>query len=633
MSSRAPSEPPLTGGGALDDPVELEHSIGYAGSFQGTVVPHPTEPNTIVHDIGSVVVIADITDPHKQEFLRGHDECVSTLIMSRSGALICSGQLGSTRSKDNEAPVIVWDYAQRRPVYQLFGLFQRVHSASFAPDDRFLLACDGDRTLIWDMQTGQTIGSMKFSCRFSLWGEMLEPEVRRTAHIPTYTFVTAHPNMIRCHKLVFSVKKMGYEMASDDCSLPSSGMLRDYTAGTLDHSLQYLHAGTTTGDLCVFDIRSQIFRASVPVSSGGLKAMAQHGEYVFIGSGDGSLKKLMGHDLNWGNVLETQLQGAVNSLEVCDGGASLLVGTSEGIIYKVATETLVATVLSASHVAAITCVAFGTRSDIFATGSKDGNVRVWDLSDYAVLTNIMGPGEVCCIAFTAEDLIITGWSDGFVRAHSASDGSPAWHIADAHRGQVTCLEVTAETLFSGGADGALRVWMLRNQTLLGQFNEHAKAVTGIVIDINDDGLVHTCSLDKSILTFDLRTERRANCHMLREGSFVHMCQRKDHEWELITSHGAGVLLHWDCDIADAVKEWEDPRRSHTTCLAISPSGKYMAAGCEDFTVKLWEVATDTVISVCLGHSSVVLGVKWSPDEKQFVSVSADCSICVWNFYG
>ena len=39
---------------------------------------------------------------------------------------------------------------------------------------------------------------------------------------------------------------------------------------------------------------------------------------------------------------------------------------------------------------------------------------------------------------------------------------------------------------------------------------------GIVIDINDDGLVHTCSLDKSILTFDLRTERRANCHMLRE---------------------------------------------------------------------------------------------------------------------
>jgi hypothetical protein len=63
--------------------------------------------------------------------------------------------------------------------------------------------------------------------------------------------------------------------------------------------------------------------------------MAQHGEYIFIGSGDGSLKKLMGHDLNWGNVAETMLTGMIMSLEICDGGAALLVGTSDGIIYKV----------------------------------------------------------------------------------------------------------------------------------------------------------------------------------------------------------------------------------------------------------------------------------------------------------
>jgi len=162
--------------------------------------------------------------------------------------------------------------------------------------------------------------------------------------------------------------------------------------------------------------------------------------------------------------------------------------------------------------------------------------------------------------------------------------------------------------------------------LLGSF------LQGICIDINDDALVHTCSLDKTILTFDLRVEKRVNCHLLREGSFVHMCQRKDHEWELITTHGAGVMLQWDCDIADAVKEWEDPRRSHCKVLAMSPSGRFLAAGCEDFTVKVWDVASDMVISICLGHSAAVLGVKWSPDEKQFISVSADCSICVWNYY-
>ena len=117
--------------------------------------------------------------------------------------------------------------------------------------------------------------------------------------------------------------------------------------------------------------------------------------------------------------------------------------------------------------------------------------------------------------------------------------------------------------------------------------------------MTDDALVHTCSTDKSILTvsipfvrlnnsypseyslvpqWDLRKECRANCHMLREGSFLAMAQRKDHEWELISSHGPGILLQWDCDVADSVKRWDDPRGARTNALAMSPSGKYLATG-------------------------------------------------------
>lgn len=34
----------------------------------------------------------------------------------------------------------------------------------------------------------------------------------------------------------------------------------------------------------------------------------------------------------------------------------------------------------------------------------------------------------------------------------------------------------------------------------------------------------------------------------------------------------------------------------------------------------------------LGHSAGVNKLKWSPDEKQIVSVSLDGSICIWNFF-
>ena len=101
------------------------------------------------------MVIGDIEDPHKQEFLRAHDEevrglprCtvrahtesgpgthaqlshrpqVSALALSRSGLLIASGQLGSSRSPERVAPVVVWDYERRRQVFNLFGISQVRH--------------------------------------------------------------------------------------------------------------------------------------------------------------------------------------------------------------------------------------------------------------------------------------------------------------------------------------------------------------------------------------------------------------------------------------------------------------------------------------------------------------------------
>eukprot|EP00656_Telonema_subtile_P052062 TRINITY_DN7148_c0_g2_i9.p1 TRINITY_DN7148_c0_g2~~TRINITY_DN7148_c0_g2_i9.p1 ORF type:complete len:551 (-),score=116.14 TRINITY_DN7148_c0_g2_i9:242-1894(-) len=527
----------------------------------------------------------------------------------------------------------VWDFEQRKPVYHLFGLFGRVVSTSFSPDDRFLVASDTDKTFIWDMQTGQTLWTTKYSCSFTVWGQMLDPVVRRTAHIPTYTFVSAHPNGIWCHTLEFSIQKMAYVLATEECNLPSSGMVREYQCGALDASMRFLLTGTSSGDMGVFDIIGRVFRASVPVSSGGLFSVCTAGELVYTGSGDGVLRKMTGHDLNWGMLSETKLVGAIVSLALTEGGAALIAGTSSGLVYRVDTDSLEAVALSASHTAPITRVAFGARSDLFATCAKDGNVRVWDLSDYGVLTNISAPSPATCCYFTLEDEIIVGCTDGSLHCYSATDGALSWSIPNAHSKAVTHINMTPECFLSTGEDGALRLWLQSNRRMLGQFAEHSGPITGLCIDVTDDSLVHTCSSDKSVLTWDLRKECRANCHMLREGSFLHMAQRKDHEWELITTHGPGIMLQWDCDIADSVKKWEDPRGSRTSCMAMSPSGKYLAVGCDDFSVKMWDVAGDTVISVCLGHSAPVVDVKWSPDERQFVSVAQDCAICVWNFYG
>ena len=64
--------------------------------------------------VGSAVVVGDLNDPHSQEFLRGHDMEVTALAISKTGAMVASGQTGTTHRKGFGAPVIVWEVCINR---------------------------------------------------------------------------------------------------------------------------------------------------------------------------------------------------------------------------------------------------------------------------------------------------------------------------------------------------------------------------------------------------------------------------------------------------------------------------------------------------------------------------------------
>lgn len=96
------------------DPLELEHMIGFAASHDNSVQLHPKLTDTFVCYTGCLILIGSTTDPHQQEFLRGHDEEITCLALSPSGNLIASGQASKTRSPSSEAYVIVWDFGTRQ---------------------------------------------------------------------------------------------------------------------------------------------------------------------------------------------------------------------------------------------------------------------------------------------------------------------------------------------------------------------------------------------------------------------------------------------------------------------------------------------------------------------------------------
>jgi len=566
---------------------------------------------------------------------------ITCIEISPSGSLVASGQLGSTTYKGYHAPIIIWDFHNKNRIFILEGITVRVCGVSFSPDEAFLSGFGEDGVFyIWDLQNGEVAFGKRYPTPVSLLRWISRGQEGRR---PFYKIMMCVGSDVLLSTLAFDSSSRQWLLTSQPMAMPGSGLVRSYLSVCLTADTLFCIAGTTVGDFAVFRADTGVYRASLPIASGGISAVASNPAdgFLYCGAGDGSIRKVRGSDLRWQLHSEVQLDGRITSLAVVAGGEEILAGTAAGSIFRVNCETLVATAAHASHIAPVQAVGFPlTRSDIFATASLDGSVIIWDLNDYGVISRAgrRNSGGCLCLGWIGEAEVVCGFGDHTVRSYLVATGASSWEIPNAHRSKVNTLAVHTDErmgfLVTGAEDGAVRVWALRTREMLLQFTEHKKAVSKVLVDIVQPHLIHSASLDCSVFTYNIQTERRTVVHMTREGAFLDMTQRLDSEQELVTSDTGGRLFYWDCDVPDPVMALQDPSRKRVNTCAVSPTGKYLAFAGEDQRVKVLDFSADgEIISACHAHSGSVLSLAWSPDERQIITVGEDCCICVWNFYG
>lgn len=255
--------------------------------------------------------------------------------------------------------------------------------------------------------------------------------------------------------------------------------------------------------------------------------------------------------------------------------------------------------VASSH---FTNVAISADGQVLAAGREDGTVQVWNLTDQQpVPTSLPRPhhGRVTGIALSRDGRhLASAGVDGFIDI-SRPDGTDMRTIRPNPAGAIFTMafDRAADRLAAGGADGGIRVWIVRNMPSAGG-------------DVPPD-------------TVHLSAHRDA----VRSLTF-------SPNGELIASGGADKSVRlWNSANLSPVEQWPTTAaEGHTatvTSVAFSDDGTRLVSGSDDMTVRLWDVEGRRRIgNPLIGHQGFVLSVAIVGNE--IISCGNDRELRFWN---
>ena len=641
---------------------ELSHIIGLKLVEKDCVQCHPVMPETIIYAVGGIIICEDLTEKNNQVFFRHGQNKINCFKISHSGRYLAVGFTTGEENFDKDliASIIVWDYENKKIMYEINEIYKAVILLEFSQDDQFLSAAGMDNSFFtWEVNKGFKCFNRVYETpiTFVLWTCMFKSKDTLNNSASThydYTITIGNDQFLYYADFYFELRTMQYNIRFEKFVLPSTGLIRNYTCGFFDPKYNSLYLGSKSGELIIFSLENLYFKNSFNVLNNGITSMVffPETEEIIVSGGDGKVKKILRTDNNPNNkdilkiqhtiICEIALSSAVNSISVTSDQKEVVVATMNGKIYRVLTNDLNYILHSTSHCSSINGIAFneyGNINDSCFTVDDNGNMYQIDLNDFNILgfipvnddenaTNFNSP-RATSITIGDDQSIFIGYGTGMLRNYSNDFSEKIFEI-QTHKGSVNCIYVDGNYILTGGEDGIVRVWTRRNHELVMQIPAHHTNVREVFADINKPNLIYSCGDDRELICYDMKLQKRQNTQKVTNGVISGIAQKTERENEIISVGINCNLCVWDFYQVKPVKEINLGEKMMT--VKISHNGKYFAVGSCFGELWLFKLPECEFISKSQGHSSEINKLQWSPDDKQIVSVSSDSSLCIWNVY-
>ena len=237
---------------------------------------------------------------------------------------------------------------------------------------------------------------------------------------------------------------------------------------------------------------------------------------------------------------------------------------------------------------------------------------------------------VSAILSVSEDLCLVGDQSGTISAISCGNGRIAWQ-RKAHAGGLRSLDLVKgrNICVSGGDDGCivvtdlssgeeLRRESLRTDPRLSDWVSHLRWST------TENTLAAACGKRLFFLTEELRPIAEP-C--------VHATTIQDLAWDqegrrvATVCYGGGTI--WSPADHTPLSTWHD--KVAMLAVSWSPNGKYIACGCQDSSILVWDVKQKQNLRMW-GYPGKVTTLAWDRGGR-YLATSGQGDLIVWDFSG
>ncbi|KAJ3054165.1 U5 small nuclear ribonucleoprotein [Rhizophlyctis rosea] len=212
------------------------------------------------------------------------------------------------------------------------------------------------------------------------------------------------------------------------------------------------------------------------------------------------------------------------------------------------------------------------------SASTDKTAGVWDAETGERVKKLKGHTSYvnsCATPRRGAELIATASDDNTVKIWDPRDKN-AIKTFESHY-PVTAVQFGLDggICYSGGLDNKIRAWDLRKDDVVYELQGHLDTITGLRLSPDGDYLLSN-AMDNTVRIWDVKPFAPTSTRLLKilEGAV----------------HGFEKNLLKPC--------W-------------SPDGDFVAAGCGDRTVVVWDVARGTIAYKLPGHKGCVNEVDWT----------------------